>query len=175
MKAIVLATAKGRDEWLKGCLASFNGYTEYPILVASEYDYELGKIRWVYEHTNFDEFLLLQDSIILKNTDWIKEVMERKGSVSLSGHSPFFMYMGKYTREGLRRAKIPKITTKYESVTNEFDWTWHYANKNGWSYMWKDFTDTNVFTTLKGRKNMVLENDHLIKYKGTWSLEMLDK
>jgi len=142
----------------------------YPIITVSV-PYELGVIRWVYEHTDLDEFLLLQDSVIVKQYDWIDEVFDYRGSVSLS-HKHYFMYMGKYTRDGLSKLEIPIIQSKRESVLHEDEWTSKYANLNDTKTLWPLF-DTDTFEERHGRRNMVLENPHLSKYKGTWHPGMI--
>lgn len=173
MKAVVIATTAGRSMWLADCLASLDGYTRYPIVVVNQYDFELGKIKWVYDHTDIDEFLFLQDSVVVKEYAWIDEVFDYEGSVSLC-RQPFFMYLGKYTRSGLSSVSLPLIHTKRDAIMHENSWTQEYVQKAGnVAYLWP-LQDGSVFTERHGRRNMVLENEHLIKYKGTWDLSNVD-
>lgn len=171
MDAIVIATTKGREDWAADCLQSLGEYNGAPILVLNQYEYELGKIRWVYEHTDIDQFLFLQDSVIVKDYGWIDELFSHSDSVSLS-HQPFFMYLGKYTREGLSKLGIPTIHTKLEAVWHEDAWTSRYASLNDVRTLWA-LHDTDVFEERHGRRNMVLENPHIVKYKGTWHPSMI--
>lgn len=178
-KAIVIGTYHGREAWLKDCLESLNNYVRYPIL-SLNVPWELNAIRWIYDETFIDEFLFLQDTVIVKNHKWIDEVFDHKGSVSLC-HKPFFMYLGKYERRLLTHldrayaTSWPLVTNKREAVTHEGEWTGWYneADPKTNKYLW-DLDDTEVYEFRHGRNNKVIENDHIIKYKGTWSPEMIE-
>src|SRR4051812_17587167 len=64
--------------------------------------YEMGKIRWAYENTTWDEFLFLHDSIEVKRHDWIFQLFEefRGRSVMMNADpSPGGSFMVKYRRE----------------------------------------------------------------------------
>ena len=60
---IVVATTPGRENWLKQCLESI----ERPVMVLSDFTFELGKIKWVFENTKIQRFMFLQDSVVIKN------------------------------------------------------------------------------------------------------------
>lgn len=169
-KAIVVATFNDRYHWLHDCLASLKDYHRYPIITVNE-PFELGVIRWIYEHTDLDEFLLLQDSVVVKQTGWLDEVFDHPGSVSLSTKQ-FFMYLGKYTREDLSKVELPEVKTKQEAIHYEDRWTELYAKADNVKYMWP-LHDSYVFEEHHERNNMILENDFIKKYKGTWNLNML--
>lgn len=169
-KAIVIATYNGREDWLRDCLESLAGYSVYPTLTINE-PYELGVIKWIYEHTDLEEFILLQDSVRVKQYGWLDEVFAHDGSVSMS-HQQYFMYLGKYTRKGLSKLEIPKVQTKRESIRHEDEWTSHYARLNDTTTLWP-LQDTDIFEERHGRRNMVLENNHIVKYKGTWHPNMI--
>lgn len=171
MKAIIIATTKDRSRWAKQCYDSLKSYKRYPVIILDQYEYELGKIRWVFENTDLDEFLFLQDSVKIKDTYWIDEVFDHKGSVSLASR-PFFMYLGKYTREALTQSGIPHVETKKDAVRYEHEWTNNYAQTSPYKTMF-DLSDTNVFKKHFSRDNMIIENDHLIKYKHIWSEDMI--
>lgn len=173
LKAIVIATTSGREEWLRDCLESLKGYTKYPILVVNQYEWELGKIKWVFDHTDIDEFLFLQDSVIIKEYSWIDEVMEKEGSVSLT-ERPYEMYMGKYLRSQLKLLEMPYIASKRESVYAEAKWCGDYAALAPFHVMWGYFKDDHTKREVKyGRENLVLENEHIKKYKGTWDISQV--
>lgn len=173
MKAIVIATTKGRDEWVENCLNSFNGYDKYPIIVLDEYDYELGKIKYIFENRkDIDEFILLHDSVELKNTDWIEEVFNIKGGVSFHPR-PYFMYLGKYRREILKQVYIPTVNSKREAVRYEVEWNELYRDTEGQHTVFADLRDTDVFEEKFGRLNMVIEDNNLIKYKHIWHEDMI--
>lgn len=171
MKAIVIATTKDRSEWAKQCYDSLKTYKRYPVIILDSYEYELGKIRWVLENTTLDEFLFLQDSVELKSTDWLNDLFDYEGSVSLAAR-PFFMYLGKYRREALERVGVPSIASKQEAVDHEATWTAAYSNADTHKSLF-DLQDTNVFREHLGRNNMIIENDQIIKYKHIWSGDMV--
>jgi hypothetical protein len=143
----------------------------YPVILLDRCEYELGKIRWVYEHTTIKQFLFLQDSCIVKDFGWIDALFSHDKSVSLSHHQ-YFMYLGKYTRTDLAKVDMPVVSSKKEAVEQESQWTGRYAAAAQSDSLWPLF-DTNVFEERHGRTNMVLENDHIIKYKGHWNPEMI--
>ena len=171
MKAIIIATTKNRSEWAKQCYDSLNGYTRYPVIILDHYEYELGKIRWVIENTNLDEFILLQDSVVLKSTEWLDEVFDHNGSVSFAKR-PFFMYLGKYRRTALEQNGMPTVSSKQQSVDYEDTWTKAYAENENFITLF-DLSDTNHFQEHLGRNNMIIENDKLVKYKHIWSDDMI--
>lgn len=167
-KAIVIGTYKGRENWLADCLDSLKGYERYPV-IACDVPWELGVIGWAYPR--FDEFLFLQDSVIVKQLDWIDEVFDCPKSVSLC-HNPFFMYLGKYTRKDLDKVELPDVSNKREAVEHEGSWTKYYASLCNPITLWP-LVDTDIFVEKHGRKNMVLENEYIVKYKGTWHPDMI--
>lgn len=177
-KAIVVGTYGGREDWLAECLSSLNGYTRYRTL-ALTVPWELNVIRWVYDHTDIDEFLFLQDTVVVKDWEWIDKAFDHPGSVSLC-YKPFYMYLGKYTRFDLLTTLIdhdwPEVYDKRTAVTHEGEWTsWYNFTSINVKYLWDDWTHTDpqMFVWHNGRLNMYYENDHIIKYKGTWSPEMI--
>lgn len=159
--------------WVNDCLASLEGYTRYPTHVLSTYGYELGKIKKAAE-MGLDEFVFLQDSCIVKDHALLDEMFDFDGSVAL-GAWPFFMYLGKYRLDTLKKVELPEVNNKHDSVHYEGKWTRDYAEaESKLKHICRDLVDTNVFEERHGRKNMVLENDYLIKYKGTWDVRMIE-
>lgn len=171
MKAIVIATTKDRSDWARQCYDSLKGYKRYPVIILDQYEYELGKIRWIFENTLLDEFILLQDSVVLKTTDWLDGVFDFNGSVSLAKR-PFFMYLGKYRRDALEKIDIPHVNSKQEAIEKEASWTKQYSEHDDFKVMF-NLADTNIFNEHLGRHNMIIENEQLIKYKHIWSGDMV--
>lgn len=175
MQGIVVGTAPGREAWLKDCLESLKG-SKYPVVWTEEYSYELGKIRWAYEHTNFDDILFIQDSCVIHDLKLLDMVFGYEGSVSITNHPTLFgCYLGKYRREVLTRSKIPVVLTKAESVRQETSWTVKYAALDSTINLFDDFDvpEKHFFEQRHGRNNLVLRNEYLTKYKGTWSPEQI--
>ncbi|MEA2037296.1 MAG: hypothetical protein U9O94_07320 [Nanoarchaeota archaeon] len=173
-QAIVIATTPDSTPFLQNLLFSISGYDEYPIIILSDYSYELGKIKFVMEHTDFDEFLLLHDSCEIKDTDLFRVVFdEMKGkSVSLSkSPRPVGSYLGKYRRSVLEQMDIPIINSKMESVVQEEDFNRSYPDK--WYYLPQSLRNSDVFIDMFGKRVMVLENNYLKKYKSVWRREQI--
>lgn len=170
-KVILIPTTNNRGQWVAECLDSLSG-SKYPIMVLTEHDYELGKLKWAMEHTDFDEFFLLHDSVRVKNLELLDLVFDHPNSVSLS-KKPFFMYLGKYKRDTLNNVGIPVVADKKEAVRYENEWTKKYAEADPATRYMFDFIDTKEFSAHNGRENMIIENKYLVKYKGTWNPRMI--
>ena len=168
---IVIATSVGRELWWRDCLASMPD--DIPVLLVSQYDYELGKIEWVLKHTDIDRFWLLQDSVIVHNADFLHEGLQREDAVSLCQHPDLFgMFMGVYDRDILNRVGIPRVRSKKHSIELERTWTQDYVRACQHVHvMFPDFKDMNATGTVERyeRTNLVLSNEHLTKFKGTWA------
>jgi hypothetical protein len=164
---VVIATAPERDHWVAQCTASMKNI---PHIVLSVSGYELGKIKWMYDNTNFDRWFFLQDSVVIKDTRIFDMAFAYSKTVALC-HLPS-MYMGVYCRETLHNVEIPDVQDKEEAIHYETHWVnyKYYAAEGDVPILFDNFGDSyatgikNIF----GRDNLVLENDYLIKYKGTW-------
>jgi hypothetical protein len=164
---IVVATTPGRENWLAQCLASI----AQPVLVLSDFTFELGKINWIFNNTTIERFFFLQDSVIIKD-ERLFELLDEKASIALTNDpSTYGMYMGVYERKHLAKIDIPIPQSKREAIEFEMTWTAKYcqAAKNV-RIAFPDLADRNAVKKeiVFGRENLVLENDFLIKYKGNW-------
>lgn len=165
---IVIATTPGRQDWLKQCLNSISK----PVLVLSDFTFELGKINWIFNNTKIDRFMFLQDSIIIKDERIFELLYEDKGSIALTNDPCMYgMYMGIYERKILEKINIPIPKSKAESIQYELTWTEAYCKAAGNVRLaFTDLSDSRAKRkeVVFGRENLVLENDFLIKYKGNW-------
>ena len=163
---IVISTSPGRSEWVKHCLESIN----VPCLVVSGYGYELGKIKWVYENTNIDKFIFLQDSVVIRNNELLMSLFESEGSACLMcDPSHMGSYLGLYERKILDRIDIPIISKKSESISNEIEWTKRYIEACDHFSHPVDLKHETIFTVMRnGRENMLYVNDLYEKWKGDW-------
>lgn len=168
---IVVGTSAGREAWATDTLASLAGTG--PVLVASAYAYELGKLRWVLEHTTVDRFFFLQDSVIVHDPAFLTDALGRSGAVALCADpAPYGMFMGAYDRHLLEQVGLPEVTGKRHSIELELAWTRAYCDAAGSvEVLFPDLADRNASGIVErhGRPNLVLANDHLTKFKGTWS------
>ena len=164
---IVIATTPGRENWLAQCLTSITK----PVMVLSDFTFELGKINWLFNNTNLERFFFLQDSVVIKD-ERVFELLDDNASIALSSDPSIYgMYLGIYEREHLAKIDIPIPKSKREAIDYEMSWTAKYcqAAKNV-RIAFPDLADRNATKKeiVFGRENLVLENDFLIKYKGNW-------
>jgi len=169
MNTVMIATTPGREQWLAQCLASLKGH---PAVVLSDPNtYELGKIKWMLDNTTVDRFLFLHDSVVVKDVKFFDLVFSYPKSVAISPDpNKFGMYMGVFHRDTLNKVGVPGVKTKEDAIYHEIHWCNKYCSAEDVPVLFSDFTDYTAKKTemVFGRKNLVLENDYLIKYKGTW-------
>ena len=169
---VVISTSPGRENWVKEILSSISG----PVIVVSNFGYELGKIRWVHENTNCDRFLFLQDSVVIRDESLFEQVFRSPGSSCIMDvPSCLGSYMGVYERKVLSRIEIPKIDTKEESIFHEIDWTKKYiAQCESFSHP-VTIEHKEVETVRKfGRENLLYINQYYEKWKGDWGVPVLN-
>lgn len=167
MLTTVIGTSPGRGEWAARAADSVPG----DCIVVSCPGYEIGKLEWVVENTNLRRFLFIQDSVVV--TPGLYEVLSKyKHSVALLGDpGPFGCYLGVYERWALMNTGFPKITTKAEAVKAELSWTAKYLEVAGdVPVLFPELSDENAGPPVShlNRRNLVLSNEYVTKYKGTW-------
>jgi hypothetical protein len=170
-KSIVIATAPGREAWVKDCLESIKA----PAIVVSGPGYELGKIKWIFDNTGLDRFIFLQDSVIIKNTELLMSIFDTEGSSCIMcAPRCFGSYMGLYEKQTLDKIDIPSITTKRDAVKYEIDWTQEYIKACGQIFHPVHLKHQVTETLYRyGRENQVLVNILYEKWKGTWDTSMI--
>lgn len=177
-KVIIICTTINRTNWLKNCLDSFKGYNKYPIITLMINE---GKGRFAdfineIKKLPYDEFILLQDSMEIKNTDVFDICFNDTRSVSLSSvPDKFGNFHGKFIMSIFRQVEVPEIKDKKDDVLFELKFSNDYLNKCGEYTELCDLKHTNNFVEKFGRLNMITENDYIRKFKGTWTLEMATK
>lgn len=163
----VIGTSPDRAKWACDAL----GATVGDAVLVSVPGFELGKIRWIIENTNIERFLFIQDSVLLSEA-FYGRLSAFEGSVALlSDPRPFGCYLGVYEREILERMEFPEIHTKREAVEAEIWWTEAYVREaGGVPVLFPELSDRNAkrHEMRHGRENLVLENEFMTKFKGTW-------
>ena len=166
---VVIGSAPQRKDWLAECSASI----EREHISVISYGYELAKIRWVIENTSAERFLFLQDSWVIKDQGFWNLLDKQSGSIAITADPYFYgCYAGVYERAVIEAIGIPRIETKDEAILHEILWHKKYVEVAGEPLvLFPDLTDANATKQIEhhGRTNLVLENDYVIKYKGTWS------
>jgi diaminopimelate epimerase len=146
-----------------------------PAIVVSGYGHELGKIKWVYENTDIDRFIFLQDSVVIRDNDLLMSLFDTEGSSCIMcGPRCFGSYLGLYERKTLDQLDIPVVNGKLESVRYEIEWTQEYINKCE-KFSHPINIEHQVIETIykHGRENQVSVNKLYEKWKGTWSTDQI--
>ena len=166
---IVIGTSPGREAWATDALASLNGQGA---LLLSQHEYELGKLRWMIEHTDVERFWFLQDSVIVHDPAFLQHGLAITGAVALCADPvPYGMYMGVYDRDLLLQVGIPRVEDKRHAIRLEVEWTQRYCAAAGSvTVLYPELSDRNAtgIVDRHGRPNLVLSNLAITKYKGTW-------
>ena len=174
-KGIVVGTSAFTKDFLKPCLDSLKG-TPYKVLVVSNDNYtpdfpidnlivnewngwELAVLQRGKE--NFDEFIHIMDTTLIKDITMFDKLFALEGNVVLTAGN--FHYMGKFVTKEL--PNLPIVHDKLLAIYLEVRWL------DGFKYT--EFTPdlpvhTNVFEEIHGMKRMKLENEYMIKWKGTY-------
>lgn len=170
---VVIGSSPERAEWLAGASESIG--VEH-IAVVNE-GYELAKIGWALNNTRADRFLFLQDSFVVKDQGFFELLDAFTGSVALfDDPAPYGCFAGVFERSALERVGIPAVASKRDSVRLEVDWCRDYVEAAGHvPILFPDLRDnTGVMQIHNGRNNLVLENEFIKKFKGTWKVSQLD-
>jgi len=175
-RGIVITTSRYTREFLPDLLESLKG-VKYPILVVSNGGYrpkleienliindenlwEMGGIQRGKE--NFDEFVHIMDSTVIKDISMFDKLFAIDGNVVLTRGN--FHYMGKF--ETAKLPNLPIIDSKDTAIKLEAHWLKYYREFN------PDLpVQSDVMETVHGQRRMRLENDYMIKWKGTWMRE----
>lgn len=170
-QAITICTTPTSYEKLNNLLITINGYDKYPIIILSDYSFEIGKIKQML-NTDYDEFFLLQDTIEVKDPEIFEIVFSKQGK-TVTLDPTMRSYLVKYQKTFLSTLDIPDAKTKLDSINIE-DWLYHQHLADTTVHCLTDnFNKSDVFEEKFGRLNMVLENKWLKKYKSIWSRSQL--
>lgn len=172
-QCITVITTPTISPWLNNLLESIEGYHKYPIIIVSNYGYELGKLKLMYDYTNFDEILLLQETVEIKKTELFDKIFVENVGKSVAIGTGSSSYLIKYRREILDKTEIPIMQNKDDSIhyervfNNEY---WDKEEKDKKVHLFDDFPHkSDIFEDKFGRKNMKIENDYLIKWKARYN------
>src|SRR3990167_2400775 len=177
-KGIVIGTSEASKEFLKPLLNSIRD-TKYDILVVSNggyapnispYDptvelvinefngWELAVISRGKER--FDEFIHIHDTTLIKDISLFDKLFAIEGNVVLTKGN--FHYMGKFVTKEL--PNLPRVHDKTTAIMLEVRWL------DGFNYT--EFqpdlpVHSLVWEDIHGKNRMRLENEFMIKWKGT--------
>jgi len=171
-KAIIIPTHERGALFLNDLLESLQG-CKYPIIIHyntnERNEFEMGAVR-IGKELEIDEFILLPDSVVIKDQVILDMFFEQEGSVSLDLH--YLSYVGKYRLEILNQLNVPDVRTKKDAWKQEFDFHNEYCMIEAPLKLFPGFWNhTDIYEEKHGRKNLINENDYIIKYKGCWTAD----
>src|SRR5574342_425490 len=105
-QAIVIYTHHNAPGALENCLNSLRDYFKYPIVILYNDDWEIGAIKWMYEHTDYDEFFLMQDTVEIKDTNLFDILFVEWREYSIMIAPKANSYLAKYRRKTLDNVHI---------------------------------------------------------------------
>ncbi len=130
--------------------------------------YELGALKaLVNANPKEKDFFLIHNSTLIKDKQIFDIADSVDGTFVMSGG--IMSYMAKYRREILETIGIPVPKTKEVAIYYEYFWNIIYMNTEKKIAMCdQPLVDSKVFENKYGRRNMVIENDYLKKWKANW-------
>lgn len=171
-KAIIIPTHEKFKQWLDNCLKTLTK-VNYPIQIVVNTDednqYEMRAVRYGME--NYKEFIVLQDTFEIKDDKIFDLFFKEPGTVF--GNSQGQMFFNKYDSEQLKTIPLPEVNDKLTAVIAESDLHSILMRKFKPKVLLPNFVDNNKREHKFGRENMIIENDLVKKYKGTWSRSMI--
>lgn len=186
-RGIVIGTSEASKDFLKPLLDSLKG-TKYRILIVSnggykpefldewwkgEYEFDKQGFGLVINSWNgwelavidrgkekFDEFVHIHDTTLIKDISLFDKLFDIEGHVVLTKGN--YHYMGKFVSKNL--PNLPRVHDKVMAIMLEVRWLDDYP--------YTEFTpDLPVhslnYEEIHGKRRMRLENDYMIKWKGT--------
>lgn len=187
MKGLVIGTSEYSKEFLRPLLDSIKE-TKYNVLIVSNGSYNPSEVINSFLKENsipksryslvinsfngweiasiqrgketFSEFIFIHDTTLIKDITLFDKLFAIEGNVVLTKGN--FHYMGKFVTDKL--PNLPRVHDKVTAIMLETTWL------NGFQFI--EFTpDLPVHTLIWeekfGQKRMRLENDYMIKWKGT--------
>lgn len=177
-RGIVVTTSEYTRDFLKPMLESI-GKTPYDILILSNGNFtpDLSYLDRQYElvvnHENgweiagiqagkdrFDEFVHLMDTTLVKDISLFDRLFEIEGNVVLTKGN--FHYQAKLVTKEL--PNLPRVHDKVTAIMLETRW----LDDFGYTEFQPDLpVHTLIWEEIHGMKRMRLENEYMIKWKGT--------
>jgi len=160
-KGIVITTSEYTKDYLYPLLASIK--TDYPIVVhmnggLNRNGWEIAGVQKGKD--TFDEFIHLMDTTLIKDNSLFEKLFAMDGNVFLTNGG--YHYMGKFVSNTL--GQLQTVSNKEEAIQQELHW-YHGPR----TYFTPDLpVHTNNFEEKYGQNRMRLENDYMIKWKGTY-------
>jgi len=170
-ESIIIVTYPG-SPLVQECLASLEG-VDYPIHVCINPKragaYDTAAFYYAEEH-GLETFMILHDTLMVKDKAFIEEAFSHEGLVSILG-IPFLSCLGKYEKD-----LLPPLPMKPSNKQEAINFESHYARMLKPSHtLFPDLQDTNEYMEKHGKRRMLIENDSFRKYKSVWSEAMIEE
>lgn len=173
---IIGAQEKNKDTWLKDLINSMEGCV-YPYKVHYTNDFELSSVKWAMENTDWDEILFFPESTVIRDLALFDKIFKDNEGKSVSICSdPVVgaMYLMKYRRAILKDMEIPIAKSKRQAVELEVTFNPNYAKKDETVVLFPEIKHSNDFVHKYGRMNMIMGNEYIARFKGSWGQYTLD-
>jgi predicted O-methyltransferase YrrM len=171
---IVVVYSENDLDFMDELMYSLDG-VEYPVEYVENTKtcnrYELGGIARGME--KFEEFFLLPSTCTIKDISLFDIVFKGYEGKSVSIGKNYLSYIGKYRTEVLKKIGVPIVRTKGGAVSAEQWWLQRYVSEESPIILCPSFKDGEIFQEVYGRKNMILECEYMIKFKGCWDPNMI--
>jgi len=177
-QAIIIATHKKFKPWLLNFIKTYS--SEYVLLFTYNTDesnrYDVKAVLAGIE-TKYDEFLVFHDTIEIKDNSLFDIVFKEYEGRSVFLRKKSCMFLVKYTKKDLAKLTPQHIQNLYDvkgkldAVSAEGGFNNLYMQASDPIFLFQDFIDGGVREHKFGRKNMILENKFIKKYKGSWDME----
>lgn len=175
-KCIAIPTHKSTKLFFDDLIKSLDG-TKYHILVHENTDennqFEIGALRSAVSQ-GFDEIFLLPDTCLIKDVTIFDTCFDNLEGFSVSYAENFLSFIGKYRKIVIDEIGLPDVTDKWKAVEAESNWNKRYIFEEPFYVtLFPDFKDNDNFVEKHGRKNMILDNRFMTKFKGCWCPSMI--
>jgi len=148
--------------------------TDVQILLAFKNGYDPQVIQVIYEQTDYDEFLLLHDTMIIKRLDLFDLFFKTHAGMSVSFFHNYMNFIGKFVRNHLTNFYYPVVCCKWGAVMAELNWGPQYTRNSNAITLFPDlYHESTMFQEIDGKQVMVIENEYFRKYKHNWNLDMV--
>ena len=177
-QAVVIGATRGDSPWLADLLTSLDG-CRWPVVVHLTRAFELDTIGWAAKH--FEEFVFLPESTVVLDQSFLDGCFAQHHGLSVDlGRAQggrFRMYLGKYLAASVLAQGVPAVADKDAAVNYEGSWCEQYARREvaagRYVAMGDPLEHSSRFEERHGRRNMVVENALLMRFKGAWDWQSL--
>ena len=140
--------------------------------------WEIGGLTAALICTSYDEFILIQDTLEIRDSNIFDLLFAHEG-YSVAFGPGWLCYLGKYRRDILNRLMLPVVLTKLDAFYQEVHFGQYYnmvaadVEKREPIVLfpqWGNDNPANTYETHFGRENIVLDNPYVIKRKSlSWA------